>query len=487
MCQAKIHPDTADTKSTPLPRHQSSFSKIAPYLKLSLLALYMGAGLSIMDLIFDIAMVTKFTATGHPKFATATLASICLSIFFQLYTVTFQNYKRGKRIMLREVLFVVTFVKPGVDVYRVVTKQKQAKNTMLDPLTEMLMFKSTELCFECIPGAIIQTMGFVNGGHSLLAIMSLISSILTAAFISTSITIEKDVDKESRNYAPNFWGLVNLGSRRQAAAVCVLVLLISACQLASKSFAISLCGVESGTILTAYLGIDMGLALAYKTARGDFRYWLPLENQAVSGLFSLLSRLSTKFSLDFTGLMMLRHPFEYGGIYFTLVLLTTPLVSLYFGSRYLTFVEDEEVKTTLDYVFSSDQIYGGLGCLAAVQFLSFSLLMSIVPSKIRKTFFSTQTGQQFTCTNFEMAQNDLAKLDTFSIHPSYYVPIKEGIKAWLNERLPVWIAEEPDWFDDQKKATIPDEYVIDPSLLKRIRGIVVEKIRERRRSTFQIT
>ena len=170
-----------------------------------------------------------------------------------------------------------------------------------------------------------------------------------------------------------------------------------------------------------------------------------------------------------------------------MVLLTTPLVSLYFGSRYLTFVEDDEVKKTLDFIFTSDQIYDGLGCLAAVQFLSLSLLMSIIPSKTRQTFFSTQTGQQYTCTNFETAQNDLAKLDAFSIHPSLYAPIKEEIKAWLNEQLPVWIVEEPDWFDDQKKSIIPDEYVIDPSLLKRIRGIEVEKIRERRRSTFQIT
>ena len=220
----------------------------------------------------------------------------------------------------------------------------------------------------------------------------------------------------------------------------------------------------------------MGVAFIYKMARRDFRYWPPIESQAVSGIVSLIVRLCTKIMVDFTGTMQFRHPFEYGGVYFTFILLTTPLLSLYFGSRYLSFVKDEEVKTTLDYVFSSDDIHVGLGCLAAVQLLSFALLMSIIPPKIRKTFFSTQTGKHYTRTNFETAPNDLAKMEVFTHHPSLYTPIKDEVKEWLNERLPVWIAEEDDWFDDQKKATIPDEYVIDPSLLIKIRG---ERERER--------
>ena len=457
MSQAKIRPDTAGQPPS-LPRQQSSISKITPFLKLSQLALYMGAGFSIMDLIFDIAMVYTFSTTGHPKFAAATLATICLSIFFQLILVVLQNAKRDKRVLLREVLFVVTFVKPGVDVYRVVTKQEQAKNAMFPPMSEMVYLKAMELVSECIPGAVIQTMGFVNGGHSLLAIMSLISSILTAAFIGASMTIEKDVDKVTRkSLSQDFYGLVDLKSRRQATAVCVLVLLISACQLASKSFAVTLCYVESGAIVAAYLGIDIGVAFIYKMARGNFRYWLPIESEAVSWIVSLLVRLCTKILMDFTGLLLWRHPVEYGGVYFTFVLLTTPLVSLYFGSRYLSFVEDEEVKATLDHVFSSDQIYGGLGCLAAVQLFSFAILMSIIPPKIRKTFLSAKTASQFTCENFESATNSSAKMDVFLVHPSYSSPIEEELKAWLNERLVELLEEKPDWFNTLFIASVDDD------------------------------
>lgn len=44
------------------------------------------------------------------------------------------------------------------------------------------------------------------------------------------------------------------------------------------------------------------------------------------------------------------------------------------------------------------------------------------------------------------------------------------------------IGEQPEWFNDHRKATISDDYVKDPTLLLKIRGIEVEKVRERRRS-----
>ena len=75
-------------------------------------------------------------------------------------------------------------------------------------------------------------------------------------------------------------------------------------------------------------------------------------------------------------------------------------------------------------------------------------------------------------------------MDVFTCHKCYYLPIEAEIKTWLNERLPVWISEEPEWFNDQKKSTIPDDYVKDPKMLKKMRGIEVEKIRERSRSSM---
>lgn len=255
------------------------------------------------------------------------------------------------------------------------------------------------------------------------------------------------------------------------------------CQLASKAFAVVLCSIESITIVTAYLAFGVSLFFVIKLASRDLKYWVPVESEILSRSVSFTFRLVAKAVTDFTGLMQMRHPYELGGLYYTTIMLMAPFVCLNFGFRYLAHVEDEEVKASLKYVFTSEQIYLGLGLLAIVQMCSFAIFMYILPSTHRKTSWSTQTGSKRICSNFLEQTDDSANLGVLNVRKSYYSPIEEEIKTWLNERLPVWISEEPKWFDDQKKATIPDDYVNDPEILMKIRGIEVGKIRERRRSS----
>lgn len=166
----------------------------------------------------------------------------------------------------------------------------------------------------------------------------------------------------------------------------------------NSSLCSSLCSsaaLENRTILVAYLGIDFCLFLGLKVVRGDFLYWLAVESVPMRFIISCLVRTTIKIMVDFAGVMHVRHPYELGGIYFTTILLTTPIICLYFGSRYLTYVEDEEVKKSLSYVFSREQVYGGLGALACLQFFSFTtLLMCVIPATYRRTLWSTETGEQ---------------------------------------------------------------------------------------------
>ena len=75
-------------------------------------------------------------------------------------------------------------------------------------------------------------------------------------------------------------------------------------------------------------------------------------------------------------------------------------------------------------------------------------------------------------------------MDVFTVNMALYKPIEDEIKTWVNERLLVWISEEPKWFNDYRRSVIPDDYVKVPDMLKKIRGIEVEKIRERRRTSL---
>ncbi|GMH84140.1 hypothetical protein TrST_g12286 [Triparma strigata] len=66
-------------------------------------------------------------------------------------------------------------------------------------------------------------------------------------------------------------------------------------------------------------------------------------------------------------------------------------------------------------------------------------------------------------------------MDVFLVHPSYSSQIEEELKAWLNERLVELLEEQPEWFNDTVKAKIPDDFVADPAMLLRIRGVDIEK------------
>lgn len=90
------------------------------------------------------------------------------------------------------------------------------------------------------------------------------SSILTAAYIAASISIEKDVNASSRKRRPDFYGFVPLESMDRTIAIAVLALIICTCQITSKAFSFALCNVESTVVLLVYVCVDFGLMYAMK-------------------------------------------------------------------------------------------------------------------------------------------------------------------------------------------------------------------------------
>lgn len=82
----------------------------------------------------------------------------------------------------------------------------------------------------------------------------------------------------------------------------------------------------------------------------------------------------------------------------------------------------------MKYVFTSSQIYGGLGLLAIVQMCSFSMFFCLIPTTLRKTFWSTQTAKQFICSNLLEQTDDRRKFDAFTVHKSLYAPMKKRSK-----------------------------------------------------------
>ncbi|GMH63601.1 hypothetical protein TrLO_g4297 [Triparma laevis f. longispina] len=441
--------------------------QITKFNNLSHIALLLGAFMSFADLVFDITMINEYMGYDMNS-AIATIVTVLLSLFLQCVVVYVTHKKRKRVEILREMFYVLTFIKPGVDVYRVVTKQPQPAGASLTPLDEMIYLRGIELFSECIPGCLIQTTAFVMVKQTNIAGLSLGTSILTAAFISASMSIEKDANRECRKRFPNFYGFIPLDSLWRSVAVCLLVFLIAFAQLSAKVFACALCSAESITVLAIYLVVDVCILYAFKIIRNDFLYWIPTKNMVGSVLLAMLARLTFKWSLDFTAVLQARHPYELGGAYFAFTMISTPIVCLYFGYRYLEYVEGEDVQDDLNYVFAKEQVYGGIGGLIILQVFSISMFLRLIDPQFRSTFTSFKTGGQHVVLTFQTTTNERAKIGVFNNHRSLWRVIEGDVKKWLNENLVIWIRDRPPWFNSGARAMILDEFVENPEMLRRI-------------------
>lgn len=114
-----------------------------------------GAGLSFGDMISDAYMINTFYKTGKRGTANGLLAMVGSNLAIQVLIVWCQTQglkKHRRRTMLFEILPVVTFVKPGVDAFRVASGAEQVPGSAFTPLHEMVYTKGGELVFEAIPG-----------------------------------------------------------------------------------------------------------------------------------------------------------------------------------------------------------------------------------------------------------------------------------------------------------------------------------------------
>ena len=190
-------------------------------------------------------MIFVYCADGRKGFARAILASILLNIALQLFLVYQQNKNQPKSKIFREILAVFTLTKPGIDAYRVSRGAEAEVGSFTDLHTEMIMGKCSELLAEAIPGTCIQVLALLSGSTtSSPAIFGLVTSVVTASFISTLIAYEMDTDISNRKHTPNFYGYMpDKALQRIKAALAMLVM--SSCQLLAKAFCCSLIGIIS--------------------------------------------------------------------------------------------------------------------------------------------------------------------------------------------------------------------------------------------------
>lgn len=179
-----------------------------------------------------------------------------------------------------------------------------------------------------------------------------------------------------------------------------------------------------------------------------------------------------------------------GGLYFsvnTLLSLGFPYVAIHIYSNLI----DDDDELSLSSRLSEAELRRAMIVLTLVWAASAISLAASIKREYWRTFNSTETGLLYTVRSFREAPNDERRFDAvFTVHPSFVVPIKGEIKAWVQERYNIWQMERPPWFNDAAVAIIPDEMLPKETLRellskgggKREKSSVRERLNARRTS-----
>jgi len=399
-----------------------------------------GAVLSTVDAVTDIYVIrTYYQSEELYGQANAMLAMLLGNIIVQLITVYTQYRRKSWLVIGKEVLITMTFLRPAVDAYRVSTNHED-KEASMDPLTEMIGNKLCELACESIPGCVLQLYVWLSAPDiaGTYAFVSIGISCLTTGFTSAMIAFDCDVDVIRRKNQPKFYGYIpNDNSLRGRCFI--LMTLMSSLHNLSRSLGCALLAFSGAEMALPFIGGEIGLYLVFKIIRQDFHYWI----SGAPLVASLLMRIVAKVVVDFTGCLHFRHPYELGGLSFTISMIWAqafPFVALQYF--------DGEMK---------DIMTGFL----AVSFTAWLMLNIIffctIDLSYLNTFFGRKTAPQYTCELYLTGQDDFQKFDAiFTNRIQYTKTIHEKVKEWVAANIDKWKRDQPDWF---KIEMIPDEFL----------------------------
>jgi len=152
-----------------------------------------GAGLSILDMVTDVFVIVTYMGNEETRgYGWSLLGMVVGGMAIQLLLVFGQNRKKPL-VMAREMLIVLTGMKPGFDARAVISGKEMDEHHLFDAKTQLVTTKCAEMIAESIPGCILQLYAILKSrDRSKRAVVSVAVSALTTGFISASISFDFD-------------------------------------------------------------------------------------------------------------------------------------------------------------------------------------------------------------------------------------------------------------------------------------------------------
>ncbi|GMI21529.1 hypothetical protein TeGR_g5862 [Tetraparma gracilis] len=415
---------------------------------------YLGAGVSAADGLSDAYMIKAFYDMGDTANAKGLLAMVGANLVWQMGIVYIQvqGLKKNRwRTMLFEMLTVVSFVKPGMDAYRVASGAEQLPGAADTPLTEMIWTKMGELFFEAIPGLVLQLVALLNAEQvSKVAIGSIVISTASTALTATTMFWDVDIDPGTRKRNPDWIGLVPDLNRGSAFAA---LFFMSAFQVIAKAAAVALLAVTNRTWLLRYVVTDHALHFVYRVARNDAVMYPPMPPAVSYCVVAPLGRVVIKTITDFTGYFNARLPLMLGGSYWLFNLAMGQASVLACVHLYLEYAPGDSAGKV-----AAGTLWAGAGALAAGWLTTFTyFVFRVAVPKYRHTLWSWTSGRQCVHDYFLKGWDDESKFSIFGCNLLLWESdIGEEVRAWTAENWARWKEEKPAWF---KPEQVPDHFI----------------------------
>jgi hypothetical protein len=421
----------------------------------------LGASMSIMDILSDVWIIVQYFRDGRTGYACVLLGFVTAAIVAQLAIsiIQTQNMKKERwKTFAIEACYILTFVKPGVDAFRVSNQVERREGQVVDSLDEMALMKASEVSFEAIPGLVIQAIAFMTSKQrSRRYIASMLISAASAGMISGSITFDLDTDPSRRKKERGVFGFVPNASRGTAATALILMASI---QVLAKAVGSALLFVTNPWWLLWYMAGTNFLFHSFKLATRDY-FTHPAFPPAAQLVLSCYLRTVLKLMADFCAPFKFRAQVDFGGLYFTFNLIENMAGVPVCAFLYNKYYEAEKEEDGTDLKLGPEVTVGfGLVCMVAFLVIFVYFIAEICVPEYRSSFWSMQTGNDYICSIFrDNEDDDEVRFSLFEMSAAKWAPVRNDVREWSHANWAKWQRDKPAWFSDATISMVPDDYI----------------------------
>jgi len=287
--------------------------------------------------------------------------------------------------------------------------------------------------------------------------------VLATAFTSTTIGFDLDTSPMKRSHSPTFYGYIPDGHKARL-KVFLLMFLIMIAHVTSTSMGMAFLFTISPSSAYAYLAASMGVYLLYRMCRRDLHYWVPFEGKA-GWILSIIARVAVKMIVDFTGCIHFRHPYELGGLYYSLTLLQAQVGSAVCAKLYVDATDGDAEA------LAAEMVYAIVATASVTWACSYSLFFAHIKLGYAGTFTDSRSAVKFVLNLFnDPKASDNQKAEVVTVSRRYWSSIEDVVRKFLAENWTAWEQEKPKWFNKAWIAVLHDDMIPELVLAERRRG-----------------